>query len=86
MVLKGKIEAVGLFMPVTQAEFDSELNADYETFYSLLQQADVATAMPVEASAAQALADRYPEDPLFQFHSQRLRAQVFGVVIRMEDK
>jgi hypothetical protein len=114
VVLKGKIEAVGLFSPVTQTEYDSALNTDYQIFYSLLQQADVVTATPVDRlpaadtkladslkkhtatqfvsmsaeshAAAQALADRYPDDPLFQFHSQRLRAQVFGVVIRMEDK
>jgi hypothetical protein len=36
--------------------------------------------------SALALAERYPTDPLFQFHLQRLHAMVFGVVIRMEDK
>ena len=86
VVLKGKIEAVGLFVPVTQDEFDSDLNVDYQAFYSILQKAD-ATAMTPEAQAsALALAERYPADPLFQFHLQRLHAQVFGVVVRMEDK
>jgi hypothetical protein len=52
-----------------------------------LQQVDVAGVMTSAAQAsAQALAERYPVDPLYQFHLQRLRAKVFGVVIRMEDK
>jgi hypothetical protein len=37
-------------------------------------------------ASAEALAERYPADPLYQFHLQRMRAKVFGVVIRMEDK
>lgn len=113
VVLKGKLEAVGLFMPVTQEEFASQLNVDYQAFYSLLHQAEVvgaqclgvsnsaelsvlvandvhATDGAAIASQAQesalALAERYPTDPLFQFHLQRLHAMVFGVVIRMEDK
>jgi hypothetical protein len=113
VVLKGKTEAVGLFMPVTQKEFASQLNLDYQVFYSLLQQSDVvgakgqglrnsiessvmvandaqaadgaAIASEAQASAL-ALAERYPTDPLFKFHLERLRAKVFGVVIRMEDK
>jgi len=113
VVLKGKIEAVGLFVPVTQEEFASQLNVDYQAFYSLLQQADIAgtkdlgaemstvssvgiandlveansTAITFDAHAsALELAGRYPTDPLFQFHLQRLHAKVFGVVVRMEDK
>jgi class 3 adenylate cyclase len=87
VVLKGKIEAVGLFLPVTREEFVSQLNADYQVFYSILQQVDVAGLMTTAAQAsAEALAERYPVDPLYQFHLQRMRAKVFGVVIRMEDK
>jgi hypothetical protein len=87
VVLKGKIEAVGLFLPVTREEFVSQLNADYQVFYSILQQVDVAGLMTTAAQAsAEALAERYPADPLYQFHLQRMRAKVFGVVIRMEDK
>jgi len=87
VVLKGKIEAVGLFLPVTLEEFESHLNANYQVFYSILQQVDAAGVMTPEAqSSAEALAERYPNDPLYQFHLQRLRAKVFGVVIRMEDK
>jgi class 3 adenylate cyclase len=87
VVLKGKLEAVGLFMPVTQEEFASQLNIDYQAFYAMLQLADAEVEMTAEAQTlALALAARYPEDSLFQFHSQRLRTKVFGVVIRMEDK
>jgi adenylate cyclase len=87
VVLKGKIEAVGLFLPVTREEFVSQLNADYQVFYSILQQVDVAGLMTTAAQAsAEALAERYPADPLYQFHLQRMRAKAFGVVIRMEDK
>jgi adenylate cyclase len=96
VVLKGKVEAVGLFSPITQEEFESQLNVDYQAFYSMLQQADVAVTAPEDVADASktmtpevqalALAERYPADPLFQFHLQRLKAKVFGVVIRMEDK
>jgi hypothetical protein len=87
VVLKGKIEAVGLFLPVTQEEFASQLNIDYQAFYAMLQLADDEVGMTSDAQAlAQSLAARYPPDPLFQFHLERLRAKVFGVVIRMEDK
>jgi len=83
VVLKGKLEAVGLFLPVTQEEFESKLTVDYQVFYSLLQQADLSPSVLQQTIT---LAERYPTDPLFQFHLQRLYAQVFGVVIRMEDK
>jgi hypothetical protein len=32
VVLKGKLEAVGLFLPVTQEEFESKLTVDYQVF------------------------------------------------------
>jgi hypothetical protein len=58
---------------------------DYQAFYSLLQQAEAGMTPEAHASVL-ALAERYPSDPLFQFHLQRLQAKVFGVVVRMEDQ
>ena len=81
VVLKGKIEAVTLYNPVSAAEVDAGLLADYLAAYGVM-----ATGDPGALSAFRELERAHVKDPLALFHITRLESGIIGPSIVMEDK
>jgi adenylate cyclase len=90
LVLKGKTQALQVFTP--NATLDLGLCApaqDYQAALAMLQagwaQGDGAP-VPKALAAFEALATRYPQDPLVTLHLQRLRQGAADDLIVMHDK
>ena len=81
VVLKGKIEAVTLYNPVSAAEVNSGLLADYLAAYGVM-----ATGDPGALSAFRELEKAHVKDPLALFHITRLESGIVGSRIVMDDK
>ena len=84
VVLKGKVQAVRLYAPVSQAQKDSGFFTDYRRAYSLL-----VNSTPDGGPVLQAFRDllaRHPQEPLARFHAQRVEAGFLSDHIVMEDK
>ena len=81
VVLKGKIEAVTLYNPVSAAEVNSGLLADYLAAYGVM-----ATGAPGALSAFRELEKAHVKDPLALFHITRLESGIVGSRIVMDDK
>ena len=81
VVLKGKIEAVTLYNPVSAAEVNSGLLADYLAAYGVM-----ATGDPGALSAFRELEKAHVKDPLALFHISRLESGIVGPRIVMDDK
>ena len=79
LLLKGKTLAIATFTPLTPAEIESGLAEHYERAYRDAEQGD-ADALAVFATCA----ERFPDDPLTDFHLRRLRNGEHGVVIKLE--
>ncbi len=81
LVLKGKTEGVEAFEPVTEEEWNSPRVKDY-----------IAAFEKMEAGAAgiqnmfEDLKEKYPDDPLVDFHLKRFAAGEMGVIAVMADK
>lgn len=81
VVLKGKTEAVTLYNPVTDEYAASPAYTDYMDTYALLK-AEATGA----ADAVRELKRRYPDDPLVDFHLERVAAGICSARVVMEDK
>lgn len=84
VVLKGKVQAVRLYAPVSQAQKDSGFFADYRRAYTWL-----VNSPPDGGPVRQAFRDllaRHPQEPLARFHAQRVEAGDLSDHIVMEDK
>jgi class 3 adenylate cyclase/CHASE2 domain-containing sensor protein len=81
VVLKGKIESVGLFTPALEEELKNGLFEEYLQVYQHIEEhlenAIVDLKMAIE---------KYPNDSLFHFYLERLNAGIAGTKIVMEDK
>jgi len=81
VVLKGKVSGVGLFTPVTDAESETDLYLRYiQAYESLSKEEQQGADMMI------ALGKHYPEDPLIQFHCERIQSGLISTRVVMEDK
>jgi len=81
VVLKGKLTAVGLFNPVTEEHAHSEQYRRYMEMYQLLKAED-----PAASEAVRQFHQDYPEDPLGEFHFERVEKGLNTALVVMEDK
>ena len=81
VVLKGKTEAVTLYNPVPDEYAASKAYSDYMDTYALLKAED-----PKAADAVRALKQTYPDDPLIDFHLDRVDSGLCTARVVMEDK
>jgi class 3 adenylate cyclase len=81
VVLKGKIESVGLFNPISETEITGVAYLDYKAMYALLEK-DSTQAK----EAVLALAQKYPDDSLIRFHFERVEQGIVSSVVHMDDK
>ena len=81
IVLKGKKTPVTLFNPVTAQQANTEIYKDYLHAYEQLKKGS-----PDAPSLFQNLQARDPQDPLVQFHMQRIQSGLCSTLIVMEDK
>jgi adenylate cyclase len=79
--LKGKHNAVTLFEPVTADFAQSTLCQKYLHAYELMDAGDVQAL-----AAFQSLVHAFPDDPLAQFHLDRLTKGAVGAKVTMGDK
>ncbi len=76
LVLKGKAEAVATFEPLTPEQAAQPQVHDYLAAYTLME-----THEPQALEAFGQLAERYPDDPLAQYHARRLAAGERGSTV-----
>lgn len=81
IVLKGKKTPVTLFNPITTQQAQSELYKDYLQAYEQLK-----NESPDAPELFKRLEARDPQDPLVQFHMQRIRSGLCSTLVIMEDK
>ena len=81
VVLKGKVESVGLFNPINDSEVSQEPYLDYQKMYMKLE-----SGSSDAADCVKQLALKYPEDALIQFHLQRVESGLVTILVHMEDK
>jgi adenylate cyclase len=81
VVLKGKTEAVTLYNPVPDEYAASQAYNDYMDTYALLKAEDAKGA-----DAVRALKQKYPDDPLIDFHLERVESGLCTARVVMEDK
>lgn len=84
VVLKGKVEAVALYAPVSEAQQTSGFERDYRQAHAALCKPDSDPQQLQQMFGALQL--RYPDEPLARFHAQRVQAGFFSDHIVMEDK
>lgn len=82
VVLKGKQQATTLYTPVPEVRRDSSFIRDYREAYQRLSESDAESAR----MAFMKLLEQYPDEPLAQFHAQRVRDGRVSSLIVMEDK
>ena len=80
IVLKGKLTATGLYVPIAAHE-DPALISEYADAYGLLQDEQAAAFAQFEA-----LVGRFPGDPLVRFHRDRMAAGARSTTVVMDDK
>lgn len=81
VVLKGKTTPVTLFNPVTEQESQSELFRNYMGAYDALK-----NSSPQAQAMFELLGQRYPDDPLVNFHISRIAHGLCSTIVVMEDK
>lgn len=81
LVLKGKTEAIAVFEPLSAEVMAEDRTVQYLAAYALLE-AEAAEAIDMFRQ----LAERYADDPLVQYHAQRLAAGATGSLIVMSSK
>jgi len=81
VVLKGKLTAVGLFNPVTDEEARSVPYQRYMEMYALLKD-----ERPEAAESVRKYHHDYPDDPLGEFHFERVEKGLNTARVVMEDK
>ncbi len=81
LVLKGKKEKIKTFELLTEAQFDTPLTQAYlEAYQKMEQQTDDAF------NSFDTLLKQFPEDPLANYHRNRLQKQQTGSTIVLESK
>jgi adenylate cyclase len=81
LVLKGKKIAVTVFEPLTEEEDSSERVAQYREAYALMD-----AESPSAVDAFKMLKIQFPEDPLSNYHLQRLESGETGSLVVMSQK
>jgi class 3 adenylate cyclase/CHASE2 domain-containing sensor protein len=81
VVLKGKEESVGLYNPVSEQETKEDLYRDYSRIYNMIHEQNSAVIVEL-----QKMVEKYPQDPLFRFHLQRIEGSGITSYITMDDK
>jgi hypothetical protein len=81
VVLKGKEESVGLYNPVLERETKEDLYLDYLRTYNMIHEQNTAVIEELKK-----MVEKYPQDPLFRFHLQRIEASGITSYITMDDK
>jgi len=81
VILKGKLTSVGLFNPVTEEHAQSEQYRRYMEMYHLLKAED-----PAASSVVRQFHKDYPDDPLGEFHFERVEKGLNTALVVMEDK
>lgn len=81
VVLKGKTQAVRLFNPVSDDKAASSFFTDYLAAFELLHAQDQSAG-----HAFDALKVHYPDEPLVDFHRERLQRGLCTARVVMEDK
>ena len=81
LVLKGKKIAVTVFEPLTEDEDKSERIAQYRKAYALMD-----AESPGAVDAFKMLKTQFPEDPLVNYHVQRLESGEAGSLVVMSRK
>lgn len=81
VVLKGKTTPVTLFNPVTEQESQEECFRSYISAYDELKKES-----PRARDMFQTLGERYPDDPLINFHITRIASGLLSTVVVMDDK
>jgi hypothetical protein len=81
VVLKGKLTAVGLFNPVTDEEARSVPYQRYMEMYALLKD-----ERPEAVDSVRKYHHDYPDDPLGEFHFERVEKGLNTARVVMEDK
>lgn len=81
LVLRGKTQELGTYLPVANNEVDETLFEEYEKAYKALADAD-----PQAAELFVVLRSKYPDDPLVKLHAERLEAGESGVTLIIRKK
>lgn len=81
LVLKGKVDVIEAFEPISEKSFNETWFTDYMAAYDLLSSDEMAASR-----AFQAFCDTYPDDPLGKFQLRRLGAGEKGTKIIMDAK
>jgi len=81
LVLKGKQEKIKAFELLTEEEFNSPLIQDYLLAYHKMEQ-----QTPDAVDEFSKLVAKYPNDPLINYHFQRLQQQQIGSTIVLTSK
>lgn len=81
LVLKGKTEAVATYEPLTAEQAAQPNIAEYLAAYALME-----SEAPAAADAFEKLAQKYPADPLANYHAKRLAAGETGSRVVMSSK
>ena len=82
VLLKGKQQATTLYTPVPQAQRSSAFVLAYQAAYQHFSSGEPETVRQAFLS----LAEHHPDEPLAQFHAQRVRDGLLTSLIVMEDK
>jgi len=81
LVLKGKTIPITVYEPLTEDEDASERVAQYRSAYALME-----AESPEAGDAFKLLVTQYPNDPLANYHAQRLGAGDNGSLVVMSRK
>jgi adenylate cyclase len=81
LILKGKEHSIDVFEPMTNDPANVDLVAHYEAAFTSMAAKD-----PDARSAFEKLARDFPDDPLTQFHLQRLQRGDTGALIQFQEK
>ena len=81
LVLRGKTQELGTYLPVPEDEVDEALVGEYEKAYQALADGD-----PGAVELFAALREKYPDDPLVKLHSERIEAGESGVTLIIRKK
>lgn len=82
VVLKGKQQATTLYTPVSEAKRSAPFTRDYQNAYQRFLGGDAESIR----QAFLALVEHHPDEPLAQFHAQRVRDGLLNSLIIMEEK
>jgi adenylate cyclase len=82
VILKGKRQSTTLYNPIPEGRRSESFIRDYRNAYQRFAMNDAADIREAFFNLIQ----RYPNEPLAQFHAQRVRDGMLTALIVMEDK